>query len=326
MAGPTKSEALALFSYSTPGYRPNAIWNREQVVEPPQETGLVISDRELLAAPLPWAQFETSKVSVSALSNLDAWVTNAVWSNNDGTSINTDPPQWQSSTVELSQLACKITIDDAVEIGESDYNVVDVALRALAEMMLTTAYTSFFATTPVADAPESLYDIATAESNVQDPPEGSGMPLSFKGLMCLRQMLNVQVGAVEQYTMVLAQDVYAQFVQLMASSGISTLELDSVTGKKQWFFDRVRVIESSYVPDGNALIMKFDMAGLPESLRENLSAMVGRGFLIASTHAPGVVISNFEPEDGTDQSQIGLQLNVGLIHGTNCVGWMENIG
>lgn len=325
MATPTRSEAETLLSYVTPGYRANAIWSGGEVVEPIEETGLVIPDLEGFDL-IPWAQFTTPQLKVARLTNLSAWISTAQWSADDGSIINTDPPTWSVETTTFKQLAAKIVIDNAVDVGESDYNIVDVVLRGLAEMLVAAAYTQIFSKTPDANGPESLYDLASNASKLIDPPEGANAHLTFKGLTCLRQSLNVQRGLVEQYSLVLAPDVYGQFVQLMASTGSWTLEPDPVTGKKQWFFDRVRVIESGYVATGNALIIKSDMAALPADLRQKVSPTVGRGLLLGSPHAPGGVVSNLQALDGTDQMEAAMTVTLGLVHSTEDVAWMENIG
>lgn len=322
MTGPTKSEALGLFSYPIPGYRIHAVWVDDELVPTPENVGLVLPGRELFTAPLPWAQFETSRVNVPVVTNVETWRDSAAWSAPDGSVINTDAPTWTNREIELSQLAAQLTVDTAVDVGQSAYNIHDAALRALAEMMMTAMYRQLCSKTPDADGPASFYILASDESKVVD---ADSAPFSFDLLMCLRQQVDVNEGCPEQYSILLGRDIYGDFVQLMTGVGLRP-ELDPITKQKQWFFDRVRVVESGYVADGNGMIFKADLAVLPEALRARVSPGVGRGVVIGSTHAQGVVVSSSKADETTDQSETTLQLNVGLVHCDGCVGWVEDVG
>jgi hypothetical protein len=143
--------------------------------------------------------------------------------------------------------------------------------------------------------------------------------------MCLRQKVDTNTGSPAQFSLVLARDVYADFAAMMTAVGLSP-EPDPVTGQKHWFFDRVRVVESGYLESGNAMVVKADLAVLPEALRQGVAPGAGRGILIGSTHAQGVVVSNSTANATTDQVDTALQLNVGLVHADACAGWMVNIG
>ncbi len=321
MAAPTKSEALSLFSYPVPGYQIVSSWVEEKLVPPPENVGLILPGRSLLTAPLPWAQFENSLVQIPVVSNVGSWSSTAQWSAQNGTVINSDAPTWTVESTELSQLAAQLIVDTAVDVSESVYNVYDTALRALAEMMMVATYKQLFSKTPDANGPDSLFDIATADSHVVD---AGGEPLSFRLLMCLRQQLNLSEGLPQQYSIVMGLGAYAEFVELMTGVGLAPTH-DPVMGREAWFFDRVRVVESSYVPSADAVMFKADMTVLSEEDRERVSAGVGRGVLLASTHAPGVVVSNSKAIEASDQSLATLQMNVGLVHCGDNVAWLSNV-
>ena len=123
MPGPTKSEALALFSHAVPGYAIEAVWLDDQPLPRPENAGLVLAGRELFTAPLPWARFGSSQVKIPVVTNVEAWRDAALWSAGDGSVVNTDPPVWTSREFTLAQLAVKLTVDAAVDVGESDYRV-----------------------------------------------------------------------------------------------------------------------------------------------------------------------------------------------------------
>ena len=322
MAGPTKNEALSLFSYPIPGYQLQAAWVDDDPVPVPENVGIIPSGGELFPAPLPWGQVESPRVDVPVLTNLATWRDSAQWSAQDGSIINTDAPIWANREIELSQLAAQLTVDTAVEVGQPVYDVHDAALRALAEMMTAAMYKQLCSKTPDANGPDSFYALAAADSKVVDV---DGAPLDFGMLMCLRQQVDVNEGCPEQYSVLLGRDVYSDFVQLMAGVGV-TPEPDPVTQRKQWFFDRVRVVETGYLADGNAMVVKADLAVLPASLREATSPGVARGALIAGTHPPGVVVSSTTVDASNDQTETTLQLNVGLVHCDGCAGWLENVG
>lgn len=322
MAGPTKDEALGLFAYSVPGYRIRAAWVDDQLVETPKDAGLVLAGREMFPAPIPWARFDSSRVAVPVVTNVVAWRDAALWSAQDGSVVNTDPPLWTRQETTLCQLAAKLTVDVATDVGQSDYDVHDAALRALAEMMLAAMYRQLCSLTPAAEGPRGFYNLAADAAKVVD---ADGAPLSFDLLMCLRQQVDVNEGLAEQYSIALGRDVYRDFVQLMTGVGLAP-EPDPITKRKQWFFDRVRVVECGYVEDGNGMVVKANLAVLPADLRERVSPGVARGVLIGSTHAPGVVVSSTAASPAADQVETTLQLNVGLVHPGGCVGWVEDVG
>ena len=149
-------------------------------------------------------------------------------------------------------------------------------------MMMTALYRQLCSTSPDANGPDSFYEIATAASTVIDADEA---PLSFEALTCLRRKLKANEGLAEQYSIVLARDVYADFVALMtgvgsppspirspsASSGTSTACGSSSRTT------RPRGTGSSSRPTWRP----------PPALRERISPGVARGVLIGSTHAQG---------------------------------------
>lgn len=320
--GPTKDTAIELFSYPVPGYRVKAAWVSDELVPVPESTGLVLPGRELFQAPLPWAQFEGPKIQIPIVTNVQAWSTSAQWSAQDGSVINTTPPQWGVEETVLAQLAAQLSVDTAVDVAESDYNISDAALRALGEMMLTAVYRQLCSKTPDPNGPASFYNIAQGESKVVN---AAGAPISFHLLMCLRQQVDLNEGCPEQFSIVLSRSVYADFVELMMSVGLAPQE-DALLRQPAWFVDRVRVLESGYLASGEGLIFKADLMALPEAYRERVSPSVGRGVVLGSTHAQGVVVSNRKANATTDQSQTTLQVTVGLVHPTRCVGWLEGVG
>ena len=319
--GPTRNDALSLFAYPIPGYQIKAGWVQDDLVAVPENVGLVLPGRELFTAPLPWAQFESAKVQIPTVTNVAAWRAAALWSAQDGSIINTTPPVWVVKEIVLSQLAAQLAVDTAIDVAQSSYSVNDAALRALGEMMMTAVYLQVCSKSPDANGPKSFYDVASGESKVVDAGDS---PLTFHLLTCLRGLLNLNEGCPEQYSIVLARDVYADFVELMVGVGLAP-EDDPITFRKSWFFDRVRVAESSYVASGNAMIFKADLMVVPEGRRHYVSPSVGRGVVLGSTHAQGVVVSNRKANSTTDQSETTLQVTVGLVHYAGCVGWMENI-
>jgi len=322
MVGPTKNEALGLFSHPIPGYRIESVWLDSELVPTPENTGLILPGREHFSAPLPWAKFETSQVKIPVVTNVATWRDAALWSAQDGSIVNADPPVWVTREITMAQLAVQLTVDTAVDVDQSAYNVYDAALRALSEMMMAAMYKQFCRTVPDANGPRSFFDLAADEGKVVD---AGGAPLSFDLLMCLRQQIDTNLGSPAQYSLVLARDIYGDFVAMMTGVGHAP-EMDPVTGQKQWFFDRVRVVESGYLDSGNGMVIKSDLAALPEDLQRGVSAGVGRGVVIGSTHAQGVVVANTAANEVTDQSETALQLNVGLVHCDGCAGWVENIG
>jgi len=321
VATPTKSEALSLFSYAVPGYQIVQAWVDDRLVTTPENAGLVLPGRSLLLAPLPWAQFENSLVEIPVVSNVTSWAAGAAWSDGSGGVINTTAPVWAVKQTELSQLAAQLTIDTAVDVSEAVYNVYDAALRALAETMMVAAYTQIFSKTPDPNGPESFFNLATTDGKVLN---AQSEPLSFRLLMCLRQMLSLNEGLPEQYSILMGPSLYGEFVELMTGVGLEPKD-DPIMGRKAWFFDRVRVVESEYVPAADGMIFKADLTVLGEAQREKVPSSVGRGVVLGSTHAPGVVVSNSKEIEGTDQSLTTLQLNVGLVHCGGCVAWMENV-
>lgn len=322
MVGPTKTEALGLFSHPVPGYRIEGAWVDSTPVAVPENTGVVLSDFEKFAAPIPWAKFETSEVKIPVVTNLATWRDAAQWSAGDGSIVNADPPVWAVREITFAQLAVQLTVDTATEAAQAAYDVQDAALRAVAQMMTAAMYRQLCSTTPDVNGPRSFYDVASDQLAVVD---AGGAPLSFDLLMCLRQKVDTNTGSPAQFSLVLARDVYADFAAMMTAVGLSP-EPDPVTGQKHWFFDRVRVVESGYLESGNAMVVKADLAVLPEALRQGVAPGAGRGILIGSTHAQGVVVSNSTANATTDQVDTALQLNVGLVHADACAGWMVNIG
>ena len=322
MPSPDRNTALSLFAYSIPGYRPTAIYDQEWNERPvPPSVPLVLAGRELFAAPLPWARFRSPDVNVVEVDNVDTWTSAAVWSAGDGSAINTDPPTWTNSVHQFVQIASQLLVDRVNVVEGSDYDIFDAALRALAEMMYVKVLKTLLGTAVLPNAPVTFRAVANAQGKLCN---AATQPLSMDLMMQLGQSLNKNEGRPEQFSFVLSKSAYAQFIQGMTSSGAVQLLHDEVTGRRQWFFDDIRVVQSAYVEDGNALLYKADMSALPGEMQEGLPPSVGRGVLIGTAH-PGVVISNRRDMEADDQSQATAQFTAGLVYPTGAIAWMENL-
>ncbi len=287
---------------------------------------------DLETLPVAHAQFDAPKTDTVWISNVESTI--AAWPFSDSSgSVNYELSlDVTSQEADAKNIAGIVTIDGAASALESSrFEIADTFLEAAVTLLYGAVFDAVFTLGGKVNAPTSIPTLIANDSQAID---ANGERVSVPLLNCVVEKLRPSIGHPLMYTMAMSKTAYAQFVELMMTSGNARKQYDEVTRRDQWFFDGVRVLPSyQYLKEAPGVVAPHVIAyRSPAALIPRAQAAsvppAQKGGMVVTTQNLGATVRQGQVSGAPDQLQLHLSTDAGVMwrsgYGASITNLSEN--